>query len=231
MQDPAEDLPDLIHALTHSSSPTRQQNSIRSVFTPDASFNHPLCRVKSGHNSRDLIIGVYGWYRILSPFIKADVGNVVWDKPSGTAYVELTQVFHVFVFPWKPAPASLVVRLTLEQGITSETSKLYYISSQTDFYQPEGITNLILPFLTPLVLFFKLIASAVSVLSYVMFRSTFGWWDPALEARGKADKKAEINGVLRGVSRGDRFWLGLGKHGMAGWDKNKIELQPDFGHA
>lgn len=76
---------------------------------------------------------------------------------------------------------------------------------------------------------FKLIASIISIVNYAIFRSTFGWWDPRMEAMGKQEKRAGINGVLKGVSWGENVWLGLGKWGMRGWEKDKRDLAVNFG--
>lgn len=51
--DPQAELPDVIRELTSGNSPTIQRDVIRRVFTRDASFNHPLCRVVSSPDSRD----------------------------------------------------------------------------------------------------------------------------------------------------------------------------------
>lgn len=70
----------LIKALCQGSA-QEQHDAIETHFTPDAEFQHPLCRVPSlswnlsallsgGEiNSRQLIMAIFRWYRLLSPKI------------------------------------------------------------------------------------------------------------------------------------------------------------------
>ena len=45
-------------------------------FMDYASFNHPICCVPSHPNSREEILGVFQWYRIISPYLTIKVNSV-----------------------------------------------------------------------------------------------------------------------------------------------------------
>lgn len=45
-------------------------------FMDYASFNHPICCVPSYPNSRQEILGVFQWYRIISPYLTIKVNSV-----------------------------------------------------------------------------------------------------------------------------------------------------------
>lgn len=160
MQDPRRELPNVISNLTSTSSPSVQRATVLRFFTPDASFAHPLCRVSPGSGSRERILGVYQWYRVLSPVVKSEVVELSWDKhPVGhpmdgvhgaeivgdgsatdmtstdgegmTVYVQVVQWFNLRISPFAAAPSRLTVRLTLHKE-----GELYYIAAQEDLFHP-----------------------------------------------------------------------------------------------
>jgi len=55
--------------IEHSHGSTR-------YFMDYASFNHPICCVPSHPNSREEILGIFQWYRILSPCLTTKVNSV-----------------------------------------------------------------------------------------------------------------------------------------------------------
>lgn len=90
-----EDVPLLIKALCQGSA-QEQHDAIETHFTPDAAFQHPLCRVpplswklgalaRGGEvNSRHLIMAIYRWYRLLSPKIEFTIHSTC-KKPPGSS--------------------------------------------------------------------------------------------------------------------------------------------------
>jgi len=188
MQDPRKELPSVISILTSTTSPSLQQATLHKFYTADASFAHPLCRVAPGPSSRERILGVYKWYRVLSPVVQAKVVEVSWDqhpggRPKGdvhgaeivgegngtgetsaggegkTVYVQVVQWFKLRISPFAAAPSRLTVRLTLR-----EEGGLYYIAAQEDFYHPADLAALLLPPITPLI---TLALSTAGVVSQV----------------------------------------------------------------
>ncbi|KAG8928834.1 hypothetical protein FRC02_006409 [Tulasnella sp. 418] len=105
MQNPKEEIADVVHKLTSTDSPNVQKDTLLKYFTSDASFNHPLCCVKSGDNSREAILGVYQWYRIMSPVIQIHVDKVVFDETGNVLHLDMVQTFHIFISLFRPAPA------------------------------------------------------------------------------------------------------------------------------
>lgn len=52
-QDVNKEIVAIVRTLTSTDSPSEQRDVVRRYLTPNASFEHPLCSVKSGPNSRD----------------------------------------------------------------------------------------------------------------------------------------------------------------------------------
>ncbi|KAK0500868.1 hypothetical protein EDD18DRAFT_1146286 [Armillaria luteobubalina] len=157
MQRPAHEISAVVSLITTAVTPEIQQAGIQRYFTPDAGFRHPLCAVSSGPGSRERVLGIYQWYRVVSPKLELDVKSVVYDKEQGILILEVVQSFHFRLSPFKPAPSRLVVRLTLK-----EVDRLYYIAFEEDFYHPDDLMLLVVPPLASLVRLALGAASAVS---------------------------------------------------------------------
>lgn len=76
MQNPRSEISQVVKLLAAGKTPEIQQATLHKFFTPSAGFRHPICAVAPGHNSRESILGVYQWYRIMSPRIDLDVKSV-----------------------------------------------------------------------------------------------------------------------------------------------------------
>lgn len=72
MEHPATEIEDVIFKLT-TGSPRLQQQTLEHYFTPNASFSHPFCAVKS---NRDQILSIFRWYKVLSPKIEIQVNGI-----------------------------------------------------------------------------------------------------------------------------------------------------------
>ncbi|KAF8906970.1 hypothetical protein CPB84DRAFT_1704369 [Gymnopilus junonius] len=175
MEDPAKEIISVAYQLTATESPDVQKAAVERYMTPDVGFKHPVCSVNPGPNSRESVLGIYQWYRVLSPHIDIGIESVVWDPKQNVLYVEGVQWFKLFFLPIKPAPARLVIRLTLRKK-----SGLYYISQQEDFYHTEDFAALLLPMSAPFVRFGLTVAGVISNL-LAQTANIFGYWRPAGE--------------------------------------------------
>ncbi|KAF2458985.1 hypothetical protein BDY21DRAFT_198397 [Lineolata rhizophorae] len=152
MEDPEHEISGVIHALTQS-PPLEQQRTIEKYFMPDATFQHPFCRTGSWQGSRFLIRAIYRWYKIMSPRIDLEIHSVAYDKPNLILYVQLSQVFRIWVVPFYRAPVRLVTVLRLERhkGIASDAVNAvaaptkYYIAEQNDLYQVNEFVKFVWP--------------------------------------------------------------------------------------
>lgn len=94
MENPVSQIPLLIHGLTTHPA-LHQQHLLSSFFLPNASFSHPLVYVPPfalripnpltnlplvALDSRDVILAIYRWYRMLSPRIHMRITSVAWDQ-------------------------------------------------------------------------------------------------------------------------------------------------------
>ncbi|OAX38231.1 hypothetical protein K503DRAFT_175773 [Rhizopogon vinicolor AM-OR11-026] len=127
MQNPKNEIPSIITTLASTRSASALAQTISRYFTPDAQFWHPLCRSAT----REEILGVYQWYRIMSPQTRSRVLSVIYDETLNVLIVEVVQMFHIRYNPFPPSKARLNVRLTLR-----EVNGLHYIARQEDFYHP-----------------------------------------------------------------------------------------------
>ncbi|KAF5347720.1 hypothetical protein D9756_010303 [Leucocoprinus leucothites] len=178
MENPEEEIRGVVLQLTSASSPDLQRRTVERYMTPDVAFRHPICAVESGSNSRKTVLGIYQWYRVLSPRTEAQVNSVVWDKEHGYMFLDVQQWFRLFWSPARSAPARLCTRLTLRR----EEDGLYYIAMQEDFYHPDDFITLLLPPLVPFIRMVLLIAGLLSSLN-ASFAQFFGLWRP-IEANG-----------------------------------------------
>lgn len=67
MQNPVEELPPLVSQLITSPTPAQLREDVERYFLPTAGFRHPLCLLERGAFSREKLLGIYDWYRSLSP--------------------------------------------------------------------------------------------------------------------------------------------------------------------
>lgn len=75
MDDPPEQIEDIINGLTVRSS-EEQHETILKYFAPDASFDHPLAWVLPSKNSREEVLNVFRAYKYLSNVQKIEVVSV-----------------------------------------------------------------------------------------------------------------------------------------------------------
>ncbi|ETW76694.1 hypothetical protein HETIRDRAFT_455189 [Heterobasidion irregulare TC 32-1] len=179
MQDPAREIDSVVHQLTAAASPDLQKRAIHRFFAPDASFRHPLAHVPPAPNSRESILSIYQWYRILSPHIELAVSDIAYIPEQNTIYLTVTQKFHVRFVPFPPAPVRLLVRITLRPVSTdSESPILYHIASQEDFYHTDALAAIAFPPLAiPARMLLRLSAAACAVLARGA-QVVFGTWQP-----------------------------------------------------
>ncbi|KAG1761422.1 hypothetical protein EDD22DRAFT_761258, partial [Suillus occidentalis] len=145
MQNPQRDLPVVLTALATSRNPADLRTAVKKFYTHDASLHHPLRIVEHGPNSRQKILGMYEWHRIISPDTTTSVNAYMIGKHH-VLVAEVTQYFHVRISPFKAAPSRYIIRVALQ-----ERDKEFYIYSQEEFLHPMDLMNSVLPPLAPLV--------------------------------------------------------------------------------
>ncbi|PTB66144.1 hypothetical protein BBK36DRAFT_1168769 [Trichoderma citrinoviride] len=207
MENPVQEIAAVINALTKG-TPQQQQDTLNTYFLSNASFTHPFCRVPSFSrgsiplardlDSRWLILGIYRWYRTLSPKINLTVDSSVFDQRTNTLYVSIRQTFSIWFIPLHSANVKLLSVLRLAQGSSSEPGQLsppkyyaadgrgsavssalagpgqerlrYYIASQEDLYQTNDFVAFVVPYLGPLlVLLWQLYSTGVTVVCSILF--------------------------------------------------------------
>ncbi|KAJ7688958.1 hypothetical protein B0H17DRAFT_1160203 [Mycena rosella] len=126
--------------------PSSEVGAVVSLLTAAAAPDIQKAAVTPGPGSRERLLGIYQWYRIMSPHIDITVKSVVHDTDNNTLLLDVVQMFHIRFSPFKPAPSRLLVRLTLR-----EENGLQYIAFQEDFYHPDEFMALLLPPLAPVI--------------------------------------------------------------------------------
>ncbi|KAJ7280190.1 hypothetical protein C8J57DRAFT_1301886 [Mycena rebaudengoi] len=187
MQNPASDAGAVCSLIAAATAPDIQQAAFRRYFTSDAGFRHPLCNVTPGPGSRERLLGIYQWYRIMSPHIDLDIKSIVYDASSHTVLLDIVQMFHIRLSPFKPAPSRLLVRLTLR-----EENGLHYIAFQEDFYHPDDFMSLIIPPLAPVIRAGLRVTATISDI-YAKMGQLLGFWSlgHAPETHGLYDKRTD----------------------------------------
>ncbi|KAK0672306.1 hypothetical protein QBC41DRAFT_243954 [Cercophora samala] len=135
MDHPVRDIKHVIRSLTQGSA-EEQAQTISKYFAKGASFTHPFCRVPSfkdrripltnitNLDSRAAIIGIYRWYKLLSPRISISINSVSFDQKTNTLYVRLNQDFSIWFLPFhKARRVELVSVLSLEPRSSSSSSQ------------------------------------------------------------------------------------------------------------
>ncbi|KAG7085602.1 hypothetical protein E1B28_003153 [Marasmius oreades] len=172
MENPQNEIAKVVSLLTTSASPEIQELAAERYVTTDVGFRHPVCRVNPGPGSRDALLGIYQWYRVMSPTIETRVDNVVYDKQNNVIFLEVQQKFHIRLSPFRPTWSKLIVRLSLR-----EINGLHYIAFQEDFYHPDDFLNLLIPPLAP---FLRMALTGASLASnaYASVAQGLGYWSP-----------------------------------------------------
>ncbi|KAI0084569.1 hypothetical protein BDY19DRAFT_971027 [Irpex rosettiformis] len=149
MQNPREEIAGVVSLLTATDNPETQKAAVARYYAVDVAFKHPLCEVSSSPGSRDQLLGILQWYRVLSPTIKIQTNQVTYDEEKAQLFLDISQEFHIRWSPFRAAPARLLVHLSLRPSV--DDPNLLVISRHEDFYHPDDFSTLLLPPLTPLV--------------------------------------------------------------------------------
>ncbi|OTA01379.1 hypothetical protein A9Z42_0016780 [Trichoderma parareesei] len=220
-----QEIAGVINALTKG-TPKQQQDTLNTYFLSNASFIHPFCRVPSisrgavplarDLDSRWLILGIYRWYRTLSPKISLTVDSSVFDHHNNTLYVSIRQTFSIWFIPLHSSRVKLLSVLRLVQGSSSEPGQLspppkyttadgraavssalagpgqerlrYYIASQEDLYQTNDFVAFVVPYLGPLLVFlWQLYSTGVTVVCSLLFLPLYYFMN---SSRVKAARRA-----------------------------------------
>ncbi|KAF8063323.1 hypothetical protein FPV67DRAFT_1700596 [Lyophyllum atratum] len=209
MQNPQNDIKDVLERICTAPSPDKQKKTIDKYFAEDVEMRSPFFHIPSAPLSREDVLGVYQWYRIISPDNQVKVTNLAFDQRNNTMFVEISQLSSIRYSPFRPAPSRL-----------RKEGKLFIITSQEDFYHPDDLSNLILPPFTPLV---RLMLSATGYASAIAAKAAqvFGYWRvrsgqgaQGNQANGEDSQDSEDSSKS---STGDVIWskVGLGGKGAS----------------
>ncbi|KAF1949279.1 hypothetical protein CC80DRAFT_510657 [Byssothecium circinans] len=194
MENPAKEISGVIHLLTQS-PPSIQRETIETYFTPDASFTHPFCRTGSWDNSRFLIQAIYRWYKIMSPKIDLTVNSVAYDEPNLLLYVNISQVFSIWIIPFYRAPVNLTSVLKLEH---SRSDDKYYISSQNDLYQVDEFVKFVVPPGWILVWLWHFWATFFCLLGAFVLQP-ITWAEQRAWSEGRGGRRGQQRGLVDGI--------------------------------
>ncbi|KAI0370686.1 hypothetical protein BV20DRAFT_236809 [Pilatotrama ljubarskyi] len=195
MENPAKEVANVAVLVTAAINPEIQKASVLKYYAHDAGFRHPFCAVAPAPNSREAILSILQWYRVLSPVLSVRVTSVTYDEEKHTVFLDVTQTFHIRWSPLRPAPARLLVHLTLrpERSPTDPSKTVYVIAEHEDFYHPDDLAALLVPPLIPVVrgalhaatLICKVQAKVFGTLGYWTVRDGEGGKGVNLQPRGE----------------------------------------------
>ncbi|OBZ72901.1 hypothetical protein A0H81_06866 [Grifola frondosa] len=146
MDDPAGEIEKVAVLLMAAVNPEIQKAAVLKYYTPDVSFRHPFCTVPSAPNSREALLAILQWYRVLSPKLVVHMRSATFDRDTNDLYLDAEQDFHIRWSPFRAAPSRFLIHLKLRPTQEpSEGTTLYQIASQEDFYHPEDLAALLMP--------------------------------------------------------------------------------------
>jgi len=173
MERPEEEIAEVVKSLTCAETPEAQKETVEKYYAVDAGFRHPLSTVTPGPNSRNSILGIYQWYRVMSPTIKLEVTGVTYNASRHELFLDVIQDFHIRWSPLQPAPARLMVHVVLAPSV--DDPKRFVISLHEDFYHPEDVAALTIPPLVPVVRLLLRAGALASNVNAFLF-SKLGFW-------------------------------------------------------
>ncbi|ROW09595.1 hypothetical protein VMCG_02552 [Cytospora schulzeri] len=125
MENPKHEIQHVVRSLCQGTT-DEQRRTLDRYFTPDAEFVHPFCvapRFRRGAlrhipllnklSSRDVVRGVYQWYRMLSPKVEMEFDAVLLDRARDKIFLDIRQNFSIWFIPWYHARVRLVTVLDL----------------------------------------------------------------------------------------------------------------------
>ena len=65
MENPEKEITSVVQQLTATDSPDIQKVAFEKYMAPDVSFQHPVCAVASGPNSREELLGIYQYIALI----------------------------------------------------------------------------------------------------------------------------------------------------------------------
>ncbi|KAF5319473.1 hypothetical protein D9619_008752 [Psilocybe cf. subviscida] len=173
MQSPSQEIQSVMELIHSAITPDIQKAAINKFFTSDAALRTPWYSVRAGILSREDILGIYQWYRTVSPVIDVHVEDSVYDRLHNIVYADVTILYHFRMTPWAPAGCRVMSRFTLRQELG-----LHYIAMQEDFLHPEDAASVCIPYLASFVRMF-LSARTLSVNLWARIAQVFGIWRAA----------------------------------------------------
>ncbi|KAK6349662.1 hypothetical protein TWF696_005941 [Orbilia brochopaga] len=157
MENPVEEISSVIQNLTSTKTPYSLkvlESTLNEYFTSDASFAHPLCAIPPAPNSREYILGIYQWYKVLFVNVELEVLSIDFEQPSNKLYVGVRQAC-TFRYFKRTATVELLTALSLRKA-RKHDKDVYYISRQNDLYQTEEWVHFLIPCGRPIIEILKL---------------------------------------------------------------------------
>ncbi|KAH9929215.1 uncharacterized protein B0H18DRAFT_998265 [Fomitopsis serialis] len=254
MENPAAEIEDVILAITASLNPEIQRAAIYrkppTVFPPSQAspvhYSYPLSLpylnklpvfvvrllTPTGiatSSSRETILRVYQWYRVLSPYLHVQVKKVVYDEPRKEIYAEIVQRFHVRWNVFMPSAESrLITHVTLRElpYASPEGKPLYVIAAQEDFYHPEDLLTFVAPLLVPFLLALLLLGTWACVLG-AWFGGALGYWSVRPGERGKDVELQHIGENAPPPEQEETSYADVTKHGLVNGKKGSDEEEAE----
>ncbi|ETS63280.1 hypothetical protein PaG_01556 [Moesziomyces aphidis] len=183
MEDPVQEIRGVVKGLVAARNASEQKYCMQKYFAPDASFDHVLCTVASGPNSRDNgVLPIYQWLRVISRS-DIEVFHVGFDQQTNKLFLEAVQTLRPnfpVVRDVVAKDARIVVALQLQRGADGK----FYIKSQQDLYAPQVLPFGIVPGGETVTMLIKKIAALNCVVFVAIAQILFGLWKPGKDPLG-----------------------------------------------
>ncbi|KAJ1030571.1 hypothetical protein NDA16_001480 [Ustilago loliicola] len=184
MEDPVNEIRGVVKGLVAARNASEQKYCIQRYFAPDASFDHVLCTVSSGPNSRDNgLLPIYQWLRVISRSdIEVYSTNKLFLEAVQTLRPNLPIIRDVIA-----KDARIVVALQLQRGADGK----FYIKSQEDHYAVQVLPFGLVPGGETATVLVKKIAALNCIIFVGIFQLLFGYWKPGKDPLGSHLKNSK----------------------------------------
>ncbi|KAF9524213.1 hypothetical protein CPB83DRAFT_861629 [Crepidotus variabilis] len=180
-----DDVSRVVQEICGAKSPEAQKMAIERYYTSDVYFKNPVCEIQSGEKSRDALVSVLQWYRILSPQVDIKIDGQAYNEQQDqhAIYLDISQTFKPFFLPISPKVSKITRRLRLRRQ-----GNQVYICAHEDFFHTDDMIGFLLPFLIPVVSAGMRTNTFVSIMMTKMAQ-TFGFWRRTKESQANGQAK------------------------------------------
>ncbi|KAG6541267.1 hypothetical protein Mapa_017318 [Marchantia paleacea] len=147
MENPGEEVADVVRALVKKPTFKQQADVIRQYFTPDATFFHVYVNVYKGHAP---VTAIYQYGMFVANYQDVIIRSVIYDAKVNCVGVRMTVICKPWLLLWRSLNLELFTHLELNDSQDVKSGKtIKRIKTQKDYFLRDPLIQLI-PIVGPL---------------------------------------------------------------------------------